>query len=91
VCNIFVDFIFRLWKMQSQEDQSMIETKKQAIQAVNEIQKITGWKYGRIAKMAGVHRATINRLMSGANDAPEPNEDTRRGLYLVQIAARAMG
>lgn len=66
----------------------MVKTKKQAIAAVNEIKRKTGWKLSRIADECGVHRATIVRLMSP--EANEPNEDTRKAIYLVQLEVRAM-
>ena len=65
----------------------MIQTRAQAIKAVNEIQKKTGWKYGRIAKKARIHRATITRLM--VDNGPIPNQQTCDGIYAVLLMARA--
>ncbi len=65
----------------------MIQTRAQAVKAVKEIQKKTGWKYGRIASKARVNRATITRMME--DDGPIPNENTCNGLYAVLLMARA--
>lgn len=65
----------------------MIQTREQAVKAVKEIQKKTGWKFGRIASKARIHRATLTRLM--VEDGPIPNQGTCDGIYAVLLMARA--
>jgi len=65
----------------------MIKTKKQAISAVKEIQKKAGWSMSRVAGEAGLHRATIIRMMAGEHS---PSYNTRSRLFILLSAVREM-
>jgi transcriptional regulator with XRE-family HTH domain len=64
----------------------MIETRVQAVSAVDEIAELTGWSYAEIARRSGICKGTMRRLRTGK--MKWPGEDTRRGLTECLIHAR---
>lgn len=66
----------------------MIETTKQAQNAVVEIASLTGWNDAEIARRTGVNRSTISRIRSG--NMKFPGYDTRLALASCLIYARGI-
>ena len=68
----------------------MIETKKQATRALQQIQKITGWSQREIAKRSGVNHATISRILAKATTNVLPTESVRTSIYELLLVAKAI-
>ena len=66
----------------------MIETTAQAVAAVEEIKRITGWPDAEIARRCDLNRATIHRIRTGAMKFP--GYDTRQALSSCLIYARGI-
>ena len=65
----------------------MIKTQKQAVSAVKEIQRRTGYTLGMVARCAYLQRSTITRLMRLEH---EPSYKTRTYLFMLLMDVRVM-
>lgn len=68
----------------------MIETKKQCIEAVREIKRISGWSQREIGDRAGINHSVISRLLSKKDAVRTPTRQTREKIYFLLILARGI-
>lgn len=65
-----------------------LETPIQTRNAIDEIQRLTGWSHGQMSMRAEIPQSTISRIMTGK--IAEPREKQRKKIWALLCRVRKM-